>query len=92
MNQDCKERLRACFRAVFPDATNEEIEAADVETTEAWDSIAQATLVSLVEEEFGVTVPADQMTDVTSSSQKPARPIIASKKKPIRNAMTSEAA
>ena len=46
------DRLRDCFRTVFPDLSDEQIEsAARVELSE-WDSLATLTLLTVVEEEF----------------------------------------
>ena len=63
-----RERLRDCFRAVFPDASDAELEAASVTAMQGWDSVAQVTVVTLVEEEFGVTIPPEQYGDVNSFS------------------------
>ncbi len=63
---ESKARLRECFRAVFPEASDAQIEAATTDNTEAWDSVAQVTLVSVVEEEFGIGVPAEKYEELIS--------------------------
>jgi len=53
---DQRERLVRCFRAVFPDLSNEAIAAASVETMPQWDSLAMVTLVALLEGEFAIEI------------------------------------
>lgn len=48
------ERLRACFEEVFPDLASEQIETAVRAEMPEWDSLATLTLLTVVEEEFGV--------------------------------------
>ena len=59
-------RLARCFAAVFPSIPAPQIPSASVETVEAWDSVAMATLVTAVEEEFGVEFDVDSLTELTS--------------------------
>jgi acyl carrier protein len=59
-------RLRACFSRVFPNLTDEEVLNARVEGIPEWDSLASITLVSLVEEEFGVRLDLDDFEEVMS--------------------------
>ena len=59
-------RLRACFSRVFPDLTDEETLEARAEGIPEWDSHATVTLVSLVEEEFGVTLDLDDLEELMS--------------------------
>ena len=53
---DIDARLTKCFRAVFPDLPAQRMAAATPETVPGWDSIATATLLSLVSEEFGIPI------------------------------------
>ncbi len=53
---DIDVRLTNCFRAVFPNVSAEKIAAANPETVPGWDSIATATLLSLVSEEFEIPI------------------------------------
>jgi acyl carrier protein len=59
-------RLVACFAAVFPDLPDAEIPAATPMTVAAWDSIANVTLLAVVEEEFGIAVDPDDLERLTS--------------------------
>ena len=63
---DVRARLEQCFLAVFPDLTPAEIPAASPATVEAWDSLANATLVSVIEEEFGVELPMEELAELAS--------------------------
>jgi acyl carrier protein len=47
------DRLVRCFSSVFPELTEEQILAADVELLSSVDSLAGVTLVALIDEEFG---------------------------------------
>lgn len=51
-----RDRLVQCFEAVFPSVTAAEAEQASRDTLETWDSLAGITLMSVVQEEFGVEV------------------------------------
>jgi len=59
-------RLIRCFSAVFPNITVPQIPKASVENVETWDSVAMATLITAVEEEFGVEFDVDNLSNLTS--------------------------
>lgn len=59
-------RLTTCFAAIFPDLPAAEIPAATPLTVAAWDSIANVTLLAVVEEEFGIAVDPDDLERLTS--------------------------
>ena len=63
---DVPTRLRQCFASVFPDLPTDEIEDATPESVEAWDSLANATLVTVIEEEFELEFSPDEVGDLTS--------------------------
>lgn len=63
---DIEPRLLRCFSAVFPGIPEPQITNANVETIETWDSVAMATLVTAVEEEFGVEFDVDSLSTLTS--------------------------
>ena len=65
---DVRARLEQCFLAVFPDLTPAELPDASPATVEAWDSLANATLVSVIEEEFGVELPMEELAELASFS------------------------
>jgi acyl carrier protein len=51
---ETEQRLRACFSAVLPELTPEEITQATASSVAGWDSVAMVTLLAVVEEEFGL--------------------------------------
>ncbi len=59
-------RLRACFRQVFPDLTDAETLQASAGGTQEWNSLAMVTLLSLIEEEFGVSLDLDDFDETMS--------------------------
>ncbi len=54
-----RHRLQQCFQAVFPNLREPDLAMASTETLSDWDSIAQVTLISVVEEEFAVVIPEE---------------------------------
>jgi acyl carrier protein len=63
-----QQRLAQCFQAVFPDIPVSEIAGASADTVSDWDSVAQVTLVSVVEEEFGVMLAEERYGELLSFS------------------------
>ena len=59
-------RLVRCFAAVFPGVPDSQIRRASVRTLECWDSVAMATLIAAVGEEFGVDFEVDGLTNLIS--------------------------
>jgi acyl carrier protein len=59
-------RLRACFSRVFPDLTDEQTLEASAGGIPEWDSLATVTLVSLIEEEFGLILDLDDFEETMS--------------------------
>ncbi len=51
-----QERLINCFGTVFPDLSRDEIPLASSTSVASWDSLATVTLVSIIEEEFGMVI------------------------------------
>ena len=69
MTQDVlKARLAQCFCATFPNLKADEAETADMDSVEAWDSLASVNLLVAVEEEFGLTIPPDEYDHLSSFS------------------------
>lgn len=66
MPDDVRERTIGCFEAVFPDVPRERLPRLAPETDPVWDSLATVTLVALLEEEFGVELPIDEIPQLTS--------------------------
>ena len=52
-------RLANCFCAVFPELSSEEIIHASSATVQSWDSVAVVTLLTVIEEEFGISIEED---------------------------------
>lgn len=59
-------RLVNCFKAVFPNLTDEEVIRASITSVSEWDSIAAISLVVVVEEEFGTEISADEIENLIS--------------------------
>jgi acyl carrier protein len=53
---EMERRLAACFSAVLPDLAPDEIGQATSTSVEGWDSVATVTLLTVVEEEFGISI------------------------------------
>ena len=62
------DRLRDCFREVFPDLADEQIETAVREQMSEWDSLATLTLLAVIEEEFALELDEDAIGKLTSFS------------------------
>ena len=56
---DLENRLAACFSAVLPELTAEEIPEASATSVKSWDSVATITLIAVVEEDFGITIDVE---------------------------------
>ncbi len=60
------DRLVQCFAAVFPTLSEEEIRASKVVPLFDLDSLAGVTLVTLIDEEFGVSVELSDLLELDS--------------------------
>jgi acyl carrier protein len=56
---DMEKRLAACFSAVLPELTAEEITQASAASLASWDSVATVTLIAVIEDEFEVGIEID---------------------------------
>ena len=63
---DIRPRLMRCFAAVFSQLSEQKIATARLDTVEGWDSVAAATLVSAIEEEFETELDLDALGTLTS--------------------------
>ncbi len=59
-------RLTRCFRSVFPKLKEEEIASASIETVETWNSVVTVTLLTVIEEEFGIQFELDVLESLVS--------------------------
>jgi acyl carrier protein len=53
---ELQQRLANCFSAVFPELSGEQVIHASSATVPTWDSVAVITLLTVVEEEFGISI------------------------------------
>ena len=53
---EMEKRLAACFSAVLPQLTPEEIIQASATSLQSWDSVTTVTLIAIIEEEFGISI------------------------------------
>ncbi len=61
-------RLVRCFSSVFPDLNENQIRNASVDSVPGWHSLASVTLISVVQEEFGVYVGLTDLPNLVSFS------------------------
>ncbi len=61
-----EERLQECFSTVFPNLSSDEILRSSAASVATWDSLATVTLVSLIEEEFGVAIAPEEYEYIVS--------------------------
>ena len=59
-------RLVNCFLAVLPELSADEVSSATSASVQSWDSVAGVTLLAVVEEEFGISVEADDLSQFDS--------------------------
>lgn len=60
------DRLLRCFASVFPTLSEEEIRVSDVVPLVDLDSLAGVTLVTLIDQEFGVNVDLPDLLELGS--------------------------
>jgi acyl carrier protein len=61
-------RLVRCFSSVFPSLNEDQIRNASVDSVPDWHSLASVTLISVVQEEFGVQVGLMDLPNLVSFS------------------------
>jgi acyl carrier protein len=61
-----RQRLISCFCTVFPDLSPEEVPLAAMTSVGTWDSLATITLVTVIEEEFDLQIPPDDLEQLVS--------------------------
>ena len=59
-------RLVYCFATAFPELALQEIPSVSMGSLASWDSLAGITLLSLIEEEFGLSISPDDATGLVS--------------------------
>jgi len=63
---ELESRLANCFAAAFPELDPQEIPLVAMGSLASWDSLAGITLLSLIEEEFGLSISPDDVADLVS--------------------------
>lgn len=63
---DLKTRLIACFQLTFPNLSLAEIPSVSQACLSDWDSIRAITLATVIEEQFGIEVDIDDLSDLDS--------------------------
>jgi len=63
---EIRNRLLACFSAVFPLLSPSELESAESSQLPAWDSVASVTLFATIEEEFATEIDVNNMAELLS--------------------------
>lgn len=63
---DVATRLEAVFRRVFPSLGSMSVAEAAIRNTPGWDSLAQIRLIMEIESEFGVSIPAEAIAELTT--------------------------
>jgi acyl carrier protein len=65
---DLSQRLSKCFRVVFPELSDSQIESADMTNTARWDSVNHIMLITVIGEEFGIDLDLEDFDRLTSFS------------------------
>ena len=60
------ERLADCFKAVLPALNTAQLRDAAMNSIAGWDSMVTITLISLIEESFGIQTDAEDIEHLTS--------------------------
>jgi acyl carrier protein len=63
---DTETRLRQCFATVFPDLSLDGIRGATPESVEGWDSLANLSLITVIEEEFAIQIGSEDVDQLVS--------------------------
>jgi acyl carrier protein len=63
---DLESRLVNCFAVVFPELAPQEIPSVSMGSLASWDSVAGITLLSVIEEEFNLTVSPNDAAGLVS--------------------------
>jgi acyl carrier protein len=63
---EIESRLVNCFTTAFPELDPREIPSVSMGSLASWDSLAGITLLSLIEEEFSITISPDDAAGLVS--------------------------
>lgn len=63
---DTRSRLIRCFSAVFADLDEQEVPRVTTQNLAKWDSLANFSLIVVIEEEFGIQIAHDDVDRLVS--------------------------
>ena len=63
---DAEDRLAQCFLLALPVLDRASVKDASMATVAAWESLTTVNLMSLIEEEFEISIPAEAIAEFTS--------------------------
>lgn len=63
---EIRDRLVNCFQSVFPTLSREEALEATVDNVKNWDSLANFSLLTVIEEEFELQIDGDDLDKLRS--------------------------
>ncbi len=63
---DLDKRLIECFQAVLPNIDPGDMRSVSMKSSPGWDSVVTITLISLIEESFGVETQPEDIEQLTS--------------------------
>jgi len=63
---ELESRLANCFATAFPELEPPEIPSVSMGSLASWDSLAGITLLSLIEEEFSISISPDDAASLVS--------------------------
>lgn len=66
MSESVQERVIEVFQAVFELPAETDVRTLEQSTAEAWDSIGHVNLITALESEFEIDIPAGDSLEVTS--------------------------
>lgn len=61
-----EEKLISCFSAVMPELSPDEIPRASAIAASNWDSVTIVSLVAVIEDEFGISIEIDDLSEFDS--------------------------
>jgi acyl carrier protein len=61
-----EEKLISCFSAVMPELSPDEIPHASAASASNWDSVTTVSLVAVIEDEFGISIEIDDLSQFDS--------------------------
>ena len=63
---DLENRLTTSFVTVFPKLQRTEVSSVSMATFHEWDSLKMITLIVVIEEEFEIVLPVEEIENLTS--------------------------